>query len=368
MYKVRTYITLAAVIALASCSSNDAPEVVDTPDVPISLSCSLVMQTRAYATTQATQIAHGRTISVWCDEHVDKTDATNHATDVADYVKAWQLTVDNSTTSGTLTSANTYIYPKTGNNVDFYALHGNFNNAVTEGTATWATFTSSLTHTVRTNQTGVAATAPEDYADGYEQSDLLYAVKHNIAKTKTTQLLQFKHLMSKIEVYLSCGTGITQADIQHANLKVEIINTKLTANLTLSKAAPMSSTITAAGTVNPTTLNAISTKQQTSNTEMVTVPDPVNPGSTTSVNAYAFAEAIIVPQQFDTNYDGTGTGMSLIRLTMGDNSERTTTPATYNFQPGKRYVFYVTVNQRGITITGEITDWAAGTTSDVVAM
>lgn len=362
MYKVRTYITLAAVIALASCSSNDAPEVVDTPDVPISLSCSLAMQTRAYATTQATQIAHGRTISVWCDEHVDKTDATNHATDIADYVKAWQLTVDNSTTSGTLTSANTYIYPKTGNNVDFFALHGNFNNAVTEGTTTWATFTSSLTHTVRTNQTGVAATAPEDYADGYEQSDLLYAVKHNIAKTKTTQLLQFKHLMSKIEINLICGSGMTAANLTSAT--VQILNTKLVANLSLSKSDITLSTVTAAGTIDGTTKNAIGTKMQTGD-ETVTVPDPANPGSNTTAHAYAFAEAIIVPQKFDTNYDGTGTGLELIQVTLSDSSKRKTKPATYVFEPGKRYVFNLTVNAQDLELSTQITDWDKDTLNPI---
>ena len=114
--------------------------------------------------------------------------------------------------------------------------------------------------------------------------------------------------------------------------------------------------------------DAINARKQTDNTATVDIPDPSNPGNTMPVNAYTFAEAIIVPQMFDTNRDGTGTGMELIRITMADNSVRDTSPATFDFQPGKRYVFYVTVNIGGLEITGQITNWVDGTTSDVVAM
>lgn len=351
------YILLIIAIALCSCSRNEAHEaVVDDVDVPISLACSLQPVTRAYTATQGVQIADGRTISVWCDEHADKTDATNHAGDAVDYVKGWQLTVN----SGALSGTNTYYYPKPlDSRIDIYALHGNFNNTITEGTTTWDAFNTALTHTVETDQSATG---------NLENSDLLYSVNHNVVKSKNAQTLTFKHLMSKIEIYLLSGSGISQADLQDANVKVEILNTMLTAGITLSKTAATSSTVTASGTIDATTLNAINARKQTDNTATVDIPDPSNPGNTMPVNAYTFAEAIIVPQKFDTNRDGTGTGMELIRITMADNSVRNTSPATFDFQPGKRYVFYVTVNIGGLEITGQITNWADGTTSDVVAM
>ncbi len=352
---INTYITLIAAILLGSCSNNEGHEVVGDSDVPISLTCTLQGQTRAYTSTQSVQIPDGRTVSVWCDEHADKADATNHAGDVPDYVKGWQLTVN----SGNLTSANTYYYPKSGNAVDFYALHGHLNNSITEGTTTWGSLMTGLTHTVSTDQ---------HMAGNLEQSDLLYAIKHNVAKTKTAQLLHFKHLMSKIEIYLLCSTGITQADIQDANLKVDVLNTKLVADVTLSKSDQSSCTIAASGPVSATTQNAIAARLQNDNSTTVDVPDPANPGSNMTVNAYAFAEAIIVPQQFDTAYDGSGAGMNLIRVTLGDGSKRITKPATYHFQPGKRYVFYITVNAKDLSIKSEITDWVDGTTSNVVAI
>lgn len=350
------YILLIIAIALCSCSRNEAHEaVVDDVDVPISLACSLQPVTRAYTATQGVQIADGRTISVWCDEHADKTDATNHAGDAVDYVKGWQLTVN----SGALSGTNTYYYPKPlDSRIDIYALHGNFNNTITEGTTTWDAFNTALTHTVETDQSATG---------NLENSDLLYSVNHNVVKSKNAQTLTFKHLMSKIEIYLLSGNGISQADLQDANVKVEILNTMLTAGITLSKTAATSSTVTASG-IDATTLNVINARKQTDNTATVDIPDPSNPGSTMPVNAYTFAEAIIVPQKFDTNRDGTGTGMELIRITMADNSVRNTSPATFDFQPGKRYVFYVTVNIGGLEITGQITNWADGTTSDVVAM
>lgn len=343
MNRFRLYITLVTAVALCSCTREAVD--VDDVDVPISLTCSMQL-TRAYSTTQAQQVADGQTVSIWCDEHVDKTDADNHSADVIDYVKGWQTTVN----SGALSGTNTYYYPKSGNAVDFYALHGNLNNAITEGTTTWAALTTGLTHTVATNQSA---------AGNLEQSDLLYAMLHNIAKTKTAQTLNFKHLMSKIEVYLLCGNSVTQADLTGAT--VEILNTKITGSLALSKVSPTSSTITPTGATAD-----ISARIQYGNEE-ITVPDPTNPGSTTSEHAYVFAEAIIVPQLFDSNYDGTGTGMNLIQVTLSDNTTRQTHAATYNFQPGKRYIFNVTVNAQDLKISGEITDWTAGTTSDITA-
>ena len=339
-----------ATAALLACSGADTAQEAQQQEqpVPISLACALDRQTRAYTVTQGTLIAAGRTVSVWGDEHVDKTSSTVHTADVADYLKAWQLTTDG---TGALASTSTQYYPMTGNNLDLYALHGNFNNAATEGTTTWATFNTALTHTVAADQSATGA---------YEQSDLLYAVKHNIEKSSTAQQLDFHHLLAKVEVYLIRGDGLTIADIQGTTVK--ILDTKLTASVTLSKTSEDASTIAATGSV--TDHNIITTRQQTGD-ETIQVPDPNNPGSTISEHAYGLAEAVIVPQHYDTNYDGTGTGMSLLQVTLPNGTQMTTPAATYNFLQGKRYVFNLTVNAREIRLSGEITNWTGATTSDI---
>ncbi len=344
----RIIIMTITTAALMACSGNDSAEQTPQQEQPvaISLACGLE-QTRAYTATQGSQIVGGRTVSVWGDEHIDKTSNSIHTGDVADYLKAWQLTTDG---TGTLASTSTQYYPMTGNNLDLYALHGNFNNAATEGTTTWVTFNTALTHTVVADQSAAGA---------YEQSDLLYAVKHNITKSSTAQQLEFKHMLSKVEVYLIKGSGLTVADIQ--GTKVEILGIQLTANLVLSKTSAAASTVTAAAPI-----ATIKTLQQVGD-ETIQVPDPDNPGSTFTEHAYGFAEAVLVPQYYDTNHDGTGTGMSLLQVTLPNGTVMTTPAATYNFQAGKRYVFNLTVSAREIRLRGEISNWTSATTSDINA-
>lgn len=333
MNKEKLMILTLSALALAACSSGSDSTESESPEVEqsmeIRLSTGLEMQTRTYTPTQSTAVADGQTIYAWADDHVNKTNSSDHTGDIVDYLKGWTLT-----SSGSSLTGSKQYYSAAGNNLDVYAVHGKFSNAVTEGSTAWAAFTSGLTHTVA---------AAQNTGSAYLESDLLYAVGLNLARQSTPHTLTFKHLLSKIEVYVIAGSGISVSDITGATVTIQSMLP--TAEVTLSKAAATSSVITASGT--PVD---ISPKVTTSTSETLTI-------GTETKQVPAFAEAIIVPQKYDTNRDGTGTGMHLIKIDLPNGTSLETPIGTYSFEQGKRYAYNLTVSAKEIRLQGEITDW-----------
>ena len=115
-------------------------------------------------------------------------------------------------------------FPLTGNDVNIYALHTN---------ATWFGNTypaRSLTHTVAADQ--------RSETDGYATSDLTYAKLTGVPRSgnPTPVAVQFRHLLSKVEVILKKGVG--ENDFLAGITKVEILNTLPQAQFTLDKEKP----------------------------------------------------------------------------------------------------------------------------------
>lgn len=337
MNKENLLILTLSALALTACSSgsdaSDSPK--EEQPVEIRLSSGLEVQTRAYTPTQSTAVVDGQTFYAWADDHVNKASATDHTSDVIDYLKGWTL----ASSGASLTGSKQY-YSAAGNNLDVYAIHGTFNNAVTEGTTTWAAFSTGLTHTV---------SATQNTGTGYLDSDLLYAIGLNLARQSTPHTLTFKHLLSKIEIYLIAGGGMTAADL--SDVKVEVMGVQPTANVTLSKTDATASTVTASGT----TVD-IETKVTYGATETVTVGTETKP-------APVFAEAIIVPQTY--------AAASLLKVTLNTGGASpvvlTTTAAGYTFSAGMRYIYNVTVSANELKLTGTITNWGDGATYNIDA-
>ena len=330
-------LTLSA-LALAACSSGSDSTESESPEVEqpmeIRLSTGLEMQTRTYTPTQSTAVADGQTIYAWADDHVNKTNSSDHTGDIVDYLKGWTLT-----SSGASLTGSKQYYSAAGNNLDVYAVHGKFSNAVTEGSTAWAAFTSGLTHTVA---------AAQNTGSAYLESDLLYAVGLNLARQSTPHTLTFKHLLSKIEVNVISGGGLTAADL--SNVKVEVVNVQPTAAVTLSKTDATASTVTASGT--PVTIEAKMTYDAAGSVVVGGVAKP----------APAFAEAIVVPQTYATG--------SLLQVTLYNAPAPivlTTPPAGYTFDSGKRYIYNLTVSANELKLQGIITDWLDGQTYDIEA-
>lgn len=175
----------ATILTLGACSSDGELQEQVYAEVELRLSSSLDQRTRAaYTKTQDTQILSGENVYAWVDEA--KSDGA------VEYIQAWQLTADG---SGNFSAAQK-TYPISGNPINVYAVHGNFSTGPSGSFPTAA-----LSHHVNVVQNTSA---------GYAASDLLYATGTNLARQTAAHQLTFRHLLSKIEVYLVAGIGTTK--------------------------------------------------------------------------------------------------------------------------------------------------------------
>ena len=326
MNKTTIATTALLLLLTASCSKDsDTSENPSNPDNPsqeieLRLTTKVGEQTRAYTQTQSTQLTAGETVYAWVDDHGLGTE----------HVKAWTLTCQN---DQSLSSTNKHYFPASGNTVDVYALHGNF-TAPTEGTTTWS---NTLTHSIETNQST---------AGNLEKSDLLFAREQDLARDNNAKVLHFAHELSKVEIYLVAGTGIVDADITNATVK--LLNVLPTANVSLNKSGTPDAAITASGTA-----TAISARMQYATDVTVNVGTTAAPDNK---NAYAFGEAIVVPQYFDTTNDGNGDAQQFLEVSM-PSGIKLYTSTKRQFEKGKRYSYNVTVNSTELVLTSTISDW-----------
>ena len=175
----------AATMILAGCN-NDENEITDNWNGEIRLTSGVTAQTRS--NTQATQIQEGETVYVWADK----------ASSTTEYIEAWKLIANGS--NGFKDNSTPQYYPTDGSNLDFYALHGNFAPAFTEESTEFPT--TAIVHSVEADQSG---TDMKNYA----KSDLLYAVKKGVTRSKDAVELTFYHMLSKVEVVLKSGNGLS---------------------------------------------------------------------------------------------------------------------------------------------------------------
>lgn len=311
--KAKLFMTMAAATMILAGCSNDENEVTDSWNGEIRLTSGVTAQTRS--NTQATQIQEGETVYVWADK----------ASSTADYIKAWKLTAGS---SNDFTGTSQY-YPTDGSNLDFYALHGNFApGAFTEENTAFPT--SAIVHSVEADQSGTEA---------YAKSDLLYAVQKNVARSKTAVELTFYHMLSKVEVALKSGDG--NPDLTDA--VVTIVGTKLKANFTPNKSATMTDQSARAGMITipgdnndatPITIRTITTTDFNGNSE--------------------YGEAVVLPNQTISQ------NIPFIQVTLANKavfSYKIPDAGGLTLESGKKYIYKITVNQTGLTVTSKIENW-----------
>lgn len=299
----------AAALALASCSNDE--NVLDNANEPVEIRLTSGLQVQTRATHDLdTKLKADEKVSVWVDDAGKSSEL---------YAKN-ELTADG---SGNLSGTAMY-FPSTGNAVNIYAIHGN----LTDYTTFWG---ESQTHTVAQDQTSGGGKI------GYATSDLVYVKKENVARTTQAVNLQFKHLLSKVEVVLVQGKGAP--DIK----KVEILNTKLQASFTPDKTNGC--TITAAGEIADDTKNAI------------TIDNGITKSENASTNP-TLNEAIIVPQTITAS-------TQLFRITTdNDGTLYYKVPDSgVTFEGNKKYRYTITANLTGLTVTCSIDDWDSTTSA-----
>lgn len=294
----------AAALALTACSNDENLLNDSNAPVEIRLSSSLQVQSRATHGLD-TQIQAGHTVTVWVDENDNNTNPELYNDELR--VAA----------GGALTSitGTTMYFPSSGNPVNIYAIHGNLDD--------YSTFWGAKqTHTVATDQTGTS--------NGYAASDLVYCKSTNVAKTKNTVNLVFKHLLSKVEVVLLQGAG--NPDIS----KVAILNTKRSAEFTPVKESDW--TVTATGKLRDIVIDHDIT---------ATADKDTNP---------AINEAIIVPQTL-------AAGTEFIKVTTTEGGTLVyKLPAETTFNPNNYYRYIITANLTGLTVSATINPWNSADT------
>ena len=307
------YLLLAglAAVALASCNNDEeisgaAP---NSGAVELRVSNTIEVQTRSYdpdgTPTQNTQIANGETVYVWVDE----------STDASAYINAWELTA-----SGTSLAGSTQYFPDSGDNIDLYAIHGNFSETITEGETT---FPSSLTHTVIADQSGM-----DSDASSYTSSDLLYAAKQGVAQTTDAVSLTFYHMLSKLELAIVKNT----ADVSITKVTLNDVVTDVT--FTPAKASETSM-------ATQTTRAAMLANGNTTGSMLISCE------TSTDFSSPTYNELILVPQ------DLTG------KLLVFSLSDGTIVPYTFNqtFESGKKYQYWITIGSPGLSVTYNVEEW-----------
>lgn len=325
--KTKAFMAMAALALVAAACNND-DEITDNWNGEIRLSSGLEAQqtgTRSISTDlQGTLIAENNEVGFFINEGVTSNPSTT-------YEQNLKYTADgNGGFNGT-----TVYFPQSGNGVNIFAY------------APWKTglaLNGSYAFTVAADQSS---------NDNYIASDLLwgqpmkadpenegsYIPANPVARTKNNVNVSFSHLLSKIEVTLTPGSGLTADNFKGATLY--ILNTKPGTSLTLATGAISNASDATDDAYKDGIKAAVYSADET-------------PTSLT-------AAAIVVPQtvtkgtKFMKLHLATG-GDLYYTLPDGESAQNLT------LESGKIYKYKITVNLTGLTVTSSITAW--GTIGD----
>lgn len=301
----------ATVLILAGCSNDENG--MDNGPVELRLTSGVTVQTRTFTATQSTTISQNEVVSVWVDD----------AGTASPLYKAVQLTANG---SNGFTGEAMY-FPGTGNNIDIYAVHGNFTKSFGKGDAFP---TSGAEYKVEADQSSV------DNKTNYTKSDLLYAYEKGVARNgnPTIANLTFYHMLSKLELAIKVGNGAPELATSGA---VKLNGVTLDGKFTPSTTATMREQSQRA---------AMLGAAASATTGNMTLGQTTCQDFTTNV---VYNEAILVPQDM--------ANKTLTFSLKGGGTLTYTIPANTTFESGKKYQYHITLDLTGITVTSNIEDW-----------
>ena len=185
-----TLLVAGAFCLLTACSKEENGGMTDGR-TELRLASGIEAVTRS--DVQNTAIVADETVCAWVS------DAGKSGTDAALY-NAVKLTAQ---AGGGLAGTTPMYFPQTGNAVNIRALRGTFKETFTEGETAFPT--GGVGFTVDENQSAGG--------DAYVKSDLLYAASNDVARSgnPTTVSLKFYHMLSKLELKIVRGEGVTDA-------------------------------------------------------------------------------------------------------------------------------------------------------------
>ena len=314
--KKNLFLIAVATAVVAACSSDlDEASVVESCPVRLCTD-GLTGMTRAGLGVQLTQFVNGQQVGIFLAEDNGNGSPVTSGTNVTTYDQPLTYVADG---SGGL--ANTQYWPQDGNGLHIYGVYP-------LAAATAAATKAAATDVEAYNATGVSFTIQADQSTNsdptigdanYMLSDLMTGLPTDgnpVARTDQNVPLTFTHLLTKIDVSLTAGSGFTQAEL--ADAVVSILGTK------------------------PTT---------TFNVQNATVGTASGDATTITAGTGAATSAIIVPQALAAD-------ASFIQVAVGGGNYIYKLPAAITFASSTKYTYNLTVSKTGLTLSGTtITPW-----------
>lgn len=344
MKKKQTILLALTTVMFASCAS-DSSEIVKSPPEPIMLGTAMQVETRGNSQTlQATELEAGQTVGVYIyyTGETEKTGTYGYE----------NIAYTVSGTAGDLAlvnSAHQPYYPEQKNqNVDVYA----FAPRVYTGTAALNTLTAQDVFTTASDQTTNANYLASDFVWGKTATAVTYATA-----TAGAIEIPLKHKLSKVNINIAPGTGMTLDKLAHARITLHGVVLQGTVDFTT-------------GTVTTKTGAAASTVVLTSEASTTTTTS-FSTGTPAVSYTACTSSAVIIPQSIAASTSTT----PFITVELWDGTSAYTsaykvnTTAATTFAAEKVYTYNIIVNTHGLSLMTTITDWDATGLSpvDVIA-
>ena len=295
---------IAGVIFLSGCSKIEP----QSEGVPIRISAGLSMYTRATDTSFEQGDALGLYLVKWGSGTPGSLQSTGNYGDNLPF---------SLTSSGWQTSA-TAQYPQDGEKLDFYAYYPYVSSSALDGEGY-------RVHRTATDQRQESA---------YKGSDLLMASASGVSAGTAAVHLQFSHMLSKMEIELKAGEGLTLEELTEATITIKGVKTSGKVHLS-SKAC------------------------QTDETK-----EDVIAHGTFSLAAggekLTGVSAIVYPQEI-------ASGAELIEIGLGEEKYLFTTTKPITLQAGYKSIFTITLSRNSLSVETGVTDWTEGEGDEGVA-
>lgn len=253
-----------------------------------------------------------RNIHVWADSESG-----------APHFNAWELTSDG---QGSLSPTGEMQYfPDGDETLSLYSLSGNFTKGdIIAGETPFPA--QGLSYSVGSDQRGEM---------GYSDSDLLYAAQNNVGQEDGSIDLRFYHMLSKVEVLLKPGGGVTAEELRKATVLIDAVvdgsfTPKKVTTADLADVSVRNNMVAATGT-----LGTIQTS-----------PKVIDDATKTEYGC-----AVFFPQ--------TVTGR-FITIILSDNRRYYYTAKELTFESGKHYIFRLTPDSWSLEMNLQIQDWTDG--------
>lgn len=295
---------IAGMIFLSGCSKMET----QSEDLPIRISASLNVYTRATDNSFEQGDVLGLYLVKWTSGTPGILQGTGNYGDNLSF---------SLTSSGWQTST-TAKYPQDGEKLDFYAYHPYVSSSALDGEGY-------RVHRAATDQRQESA---------YKGSDLLMASASGVSAGTAAVHLQFSHMLSKMEIELKAGEGLTLEELTEATITIKGVKTSGKVHLS-SKAC------------------------QTDETK-----EDVIAHGTFSLAAggekLTGVSAIVYPQEI-------ASGAELIEIGLGEEKYLFTTTKPITLQAGYKSIFTITLSRNSLSVETGVTDWTEGEGDEGVA-